>query len=705
MNYFFLIYILLSLISLNGYSQDRTTSPVRRTYNLTIDDTLISVSGKIQRALMINRSIPAPQLVFTEGDTAEIIVYNALSAETSLHWHGLILPNEQDGVPYLTTAPIQPGTTVTYRFPIVQNGTYWYHSHTGLQEQMGLYGAFIIRKRNAVPEKEYTLVLSDWSNEKPKQIHRSLHNATDWYAIGKGATQNYVASIREGYFSVKLENEMKRMLAMDVSDVFYNQFWVNGQPEQHFNDAHPGDTVRLRIINGSASTYFWIRYAAGKMKVVASDGKDVEPVAVDRFIIAVSETYDIRIVIPETGSAELIATSEDRTNSASVFLGNGTPLKNKPLPRLKYFEGMQMMNDMTTLSGNMTDMGMNMTNQQMDMNTVMYPEIADSNEQIVTLNYGMLRSPEKTTLPDSLWREMRFELTGNMNRYIWTLDNKTVSESDKILIRKGENVRIILYNNSMMRHPMHLHGHFFRVLNGSGDYSPLKNVLDIMPMETDTIEFAATESGDWFFHCHILYHMMSGMGRIFSYEDSPVNTQFEDPEKALKKLYKDDKEWHFMAHIDVATNGSDGELMYSNTRYRLDGEWRVGWMGDFETETHFSRFFGRKQFFAAYAGTDYRLRQEGIPQTKDNRQVFCAGLQYMLPFFIQTDFRVDHTGRMRLQFTREDLPLTSRIRLTAMYNTDREWMVGGRYILTKYLAISTHYDSDMKWGIGVKMTY
>lgn len=685
--------------------QVQSVLPKKITYHLNISDTLVTFGGKTKKAIAINGSIPAPTLYFTEGDTAEIHVHNLLNTETSIHWHGLILPNEQDGVPYLTTVPIKANSTFIYRFPIVQNGTYWYHSHTALQEQSGMYGAFIIHKRDEEPVNEYTVLLSDWGNENPKQIHRSLHNATDWYAIQKGATQNYAEATREGYLGTKLENEMKRMLAMDVSDVYYDKFLVNGSAEKSVPDFKPGDKVKLRIINGSASTYFWLNFAGGKITVVASDGKDLVPVEADRMIIAVSETYDVIVTIPDDGAYEFQATSEDRTRSASLFLGKGNPHFAPVIPRLKYFEGMQMMNDMTKLNGKMDDMGMNMTNQQMDMNTVMYPEIVDSNQKIVTLNYGMLRSPVKTVLPEGPWKEMHFELTGNMNRYVWTIDNKTVSESDKILIRKGENVRIVIYNNSMMRHPMHLHGHFFRVLNKAGDYSPLKNVLDIMPMETDTIEFAATESGDWFFHCHILYHMMSGMGRIFSYDDSIVNTQFKDPEKAIRKLYRDDKAFHFMAHIDLATNGSDGEIMFANTRYRFDLEWRLGLMGDYETEFHASELFGRNQFFAVYAGADFRNREGGLENTKDNRQVLCAGVQYMLPFFIWTDLRYDMAGKLRFQLSRHDFPLTDRIRIDAMVNTDREWMVGSRYILTKYFSVSAHYDSDMEFGMGFTITY
>ena len=241
-------------------------------------------------------------------------------------------------------------------------------------------------------------------------------------------------------------------------------------------------------------------------------------------------------------------TPEDRTKHASLWLGSGEKVAATKMKRPKYFAGMKMMNNMMDMKGNMIEMeGMKMENQIMDMNSVMYPEITgDENAQkgkkkdsghtmqmpnsnsmqemnmeaetsnIVSHNYTMLKAPEKTTLPEDPLKILKFDLTGNMNRYVWTLDNKTVSESDKILIKKGENVRIILYNNSMMRLPMHLHGHDFRLLNGQGEYAPMKNIIDIMPMERDTIEFNANVYGDWFFHCHILYHMMSGMGRVFT---------------------------------------------------------------------------------------------------------------------------------------------------------------------------------------------
>jgi FtsP/CotA-like multicopper oxidase with cupredoxin domain len=714
-------------------------------YDLYVRDTTVHFTGKEKNAYSVNGSIPMPELHFTEGDTAEIWVHNELNTETSIHWHGIILPNEQDGVPYLTTAPIKAGTSHLYKFPIVQNGTYWYHSHTGLQEQSGMYGAFIIHKRNEKPMPEYTIVLSDWTDMKPFEVHRRLHMANDWSAIRKasvqkGAVQSYGDAIVNRSFKTKVGNEWKRMLAMDVSDVYYDKFLTNGQPEITVPQFKAGDKVRIRIINGSSSTYFWMRWSGGKMDVVASDGMDVVPVPVDRFIIAVAETYDVILTIPSENIAfELQATSEDRIRSTSLWLGDGIKQLVAPLHPLKYFEGMQMMNDMIKMDGNLDDMGMNMSLQQMDMNVVMYPEITgplkekkdhkhmdmtngdqyNSNElsDIVTLNYNMLRSPVKTTLPEAKTTVYNFELTGNMNRYVWSINNKTVSETDKILIRKGENVRMILYNNSMMRHPMHLHGHFFRIVNGNGEYSPLKNVLDIMPMETDTIEFAATESGDWFFHCHILYHMMSGMGRIFTYENSPPNPQLPDPEKALKKLYADDREFHFMFQNDFATNGNDGEMMYMNTRWNLQAEWRLGYsdMHGYETETHFGRYIGKMQWLFPYVGFDWRYRKMemgeaehnlfGQTNTKDRRGAICFGLQYTLPMLIIADARVDTDGKLRVQLMREDIPLTKRLRLGLMYNSDFEYMAGLKYVLNQSFSLSAHYDSDMGLGFGFTLTY
>lgn len=733
------------------------TPPRTVRYDLYIADTIVTFGNKKKRAIAVNGQIPMPTLTFTEGDTAEIYVHNNLNEETSLHWHGLFLPNQYDGVPNLTQMPIKPHTTHLYKFPIIQHGTHWYHSHTELQEQIGMYGMFIMNKRKEWDIPTVPVILSEWTNMKPEEVHRSLHAATDWFAVQKGSTQSYSEAIRTGNFKTKVTNEWKRMNAMDLTDVYYDNFLINGKNQNELPQFKAGDKVRLRIANGGASDYFWLKYSGGKITVVATDGNDVEPVEVDRLIIAVSETYDVVVTIPENKSYEFLVTPEDRTKSASIWLGSGEKVPAVKMSRPKYFAGMKMMNDMMDMKGNMIEMeGMQMQNQIMDMNTVMYPEITGEEPQkksikttndhsdhtmqmpnnnsmqgmnmtaessnIVTLNYSMLRSPEKTTLPPGTTRELKFDLTGNMNRYVWTLDNKTVSESDKILIKKGENLRIILYNNSMMRHPMHLHGHDFRVLNGQGDYAPMKNIIDIMPMERDTIEFAATESGDWFFHCHILYHMMSGMGRIFSYENSPANPEIANPKFAQRKLFADDRMFHLMGRVGIESNGSDGEAMLANTRWKVSTLWHLGYhdMHGYESETMIGRYLGRMQWWFPYVGFDYHYKVEGGPKNifgseeknwfgqtsnKNNRKTIVAGIAYTLPMLFVADLRVDGDGKFRFQFGREDIPVSKRLRASMMINTDKEYMLGLRYIATKYISVSSHYDSDMGIGAGITFTY
>lgn len=737
-----------------------TEPPHTVRYDLYIADTIVNFSGKLKRAIAVNGQIPMPTLTFTEGDTAEIYVHNNLDEETSLHWHGLFLPNQYDGVPNLTQMPIKPHTTHLYKFPIIQHGTHWYHSHTGLQEQIGMYGAFIMNKRKEWDIPTIPVVLSEWIDMNPREVQRSLHAATDWFAVQKGSTQSYAEAIKQGQFKTKVANEWKRMNAMDLTDIYYDKFLINGKDQGEQPQFKAGDKVRLRIANGGASDYFWLSYAGGKITVVATDGNDVEPVEVDRLIIAVSETYDVVVTIPENKSYEFLVTPEDRTKHASLWLGSGEKVPATKMSRPKYFAGMKMMNDMMDMKGNMIEMeGMKMQNQVMDMNTVMYPEITGAEEtkkkkdtgdmnshdmhsmqmpnsnsmagmnmqsettDIVTLNYGMLRAPEKTTLPPGPLKELKFDLTGNMNRYVWTLDNKTVSESDKILIKKGENLRIVIFNNSMMRHPMHLHGHDFRVLNGQGENAPMKNIIDIMPMERDTIEFAATESGDWFFHCHILYHMMSGMGRVFSYENSPANPEVPDTALAKRKLFADDRMFHLMGKVGIESNGSDGEAMLANTRWKASTLWHLGYhdMHGYESETMIGRYLGRMQWWYPYIGFDYHYKKMnpdeknifgddsknmfGQVSNKEHRNTVVAGIAYTLPMLFTADARVDGDGKFRFQLSREDVPVTKRLRFSMMVNTDKEYMAGFRYIATKYISLSTHYDSDMGLGAGITLTY
>ncbi len=737
-------------------------------YDLYVKDTIVNFTGKNRRAIAVNGKLQAPTLYFTEGDTAEIYLHNQMKEKTGFHWHGVILPNEQDGVPYLTTKPVLPGETHLYKFKVSQNGTYWYHSHQGVQEQIGMNGILIFKKREGQESNknyaaEIPVLLGEWSDENPKNIMRRLHMGnTDWYAVKKNAVQSYWEAIKAKRFGTKLLNEGKRMEAMDVSDVYYEKFLINGQPSSDYSNLKAGDKVRLRVANGGSSTYFWLNYGGGKITVVGNDGNQVNPVEVDRLIVGISETYDIEVTIPENKSFEFRSTSEDRVGHASLWLGSGEKVEAPNLPRLMLFEGMKMMNDMMEMSGNMKPMNMEMGNQTMDMNEVMYPEIPESQRKMTAkhmnemmgikskekdekadeidhsnhddmqmdaqpsikrLSYNMLSAPEITELPSDNVKELNFTLEGNMSHYLWTLDNKTVTQTDKILIKKGEVLRIKMYNNSMMRHPMHLHGHDFRLLNSKGEYAPMKNVVDIMPMETNTIEFAANQDGDWFFHCHILYHMMAGMGRVFSYENSVPNPQLPNKEKAWKNFIKDNSMVSSMAMLEVASNRIHAETMTMfGPRWANINNFHSNWNFDhLEGSIKVGRYLGKFQWALPYVGfrtqkKHFEVNHHGMPVNPKkswfgqnvipkNNNAFILGVQYVLPWLVTADASVDHNGKVLMELSREDIPLSRRLRGSISVNSDKEFNTGLSYILQKWLSISGNYDSEMGWGAGLMLTY
>jgi CopA family copper-resistance protein len=778
-------------------------------YDLYVDDRLVNYTGKTRHAIGINGQIPAPTLRFNEGDTAVIHVHNQMKMETSIHWHGLLVPNQYDGVPYLTTAPVKAGGTYTFTFPLRQSGTYWYHSHTMLQEQSGLYGSIVVQPKEIKYEmKEYVLVLSDWIDEKPKEVLRYLKKAGEWYAVEKGATQSYGEAIAAGYFKDKVKQEWGRMPAMDVTDIFYNKFLMNGQEKNYFKDAKPGEVVRLRVINGSASSYFQLQYAGGPLQVIAADGINVQPFPVTKLEIATAETYDLLITVPAMGAAELRATSSDITGYTSGFFGGGEPMKAPDLPKLNYFQMMREMGSMGNMSGmsmggagqmkmdgpggqsmpgsqdmkggqdmkgmdmkgsqatpgkgkkdspaaagknpqGSQDMkGMNMQNGTMPAATTPSPPDRPMNMQEKgdmgmgslqdkgkdgmadmagmggmsgmsgmggggDFNYNMLRALHPTTLDSTKqWREIKLTLTGNMLRYIWSFDNKTLSVSDNIPIRKGENVRMTFTNTTMMRHPLHLHGHFFRLVNSQGAYSPMKHTFDIPSMGTVTIEFDANEEQDWFFHCHTLYHMMSGMARVISYEGSPQN---EFAKTDYKELKKEDNKLYPWLDLSVHSQATYLEANISNNKNALEFEGRATYTGNYETETHLLRYLDKRQFWAGFVGYDLRdnktLRGSSLEsgRNRDNninfRRQTEIGVYYLLPLLFRAELRTDLTGQPRLQLERRDLPLSSNVFMDIRANTDKEFNIGFRYMVRKYASLSTIYDNQYGWGAGLTFHY
>lgn len=778
-------------------------------YHLYIRDTIVNFTGKTRSAIAVNGQIPAPILYFTEGDTAKIYVHNRMDKEVSTHWHGILLPNRDDGVPYITTAPIKAGETHLFEFPIRQTGTFWYHSHTKLQEQAGLYGPIVIHKANAEKQPEEVLLLSDFTDIKHKEVMRLLKRKSDFFAIKKDAVQSYGQAVAKGHLWDKLKFEWMRMPSSDLTDVYYPRYLMHGLPQRSFPQYKKGDSIRLRIVNGSAATYFWLQFSGGKIRVMSADGSDVVPVEVDKLLIATAETYDVMIKIPNNGQYEFRATAQDIKGHSSAFFGTGPTIKVPDMPSMNYFKlmaetnkmmtqmrqmGMKMVMGLKMESKNMPspkmnelkgiekpmpmNMPMNMTgmmnndsgnmkhmnqdamsnNMQaeamggmkmnmpdtmpmkmnMKMNTTMTMsdtmpmkrrmmqqmammkqmkltgiDVPSGNGNDKVLSYDMLRQDTATALPaDRPWREIHLTLSGSMQRYVWSINGKTFSQLDeKVKIHKGENVRIYFTNATMMEHPMHLHGHFFRVVNAQGDHAPMKHTFNINPMGMTIIEFAATEEKDWFLHCHTLYHLAAGMATLISYAGTESDVQ-----QKYAAGYKDFKKEHgsqafLWADAQIHSQGNFVNLNYSGLNWQLRERWAMSWKGNYESETYLDRFLDKRKFFRAYIESDNRYTKAAngkdgtgtLPAKQTN--VAAVGMAYLLPLFVMADGRVDNKGDFRFQVSRQDFPLTKRIRLDALWNTDKEYEVGARYIIGRYFALSANYDSDYKWGAGISILY
>ncbi len=671
-------------------------------YDLNVNYKTLNVTGKDVKAMSLNDSIPGPTLRFREGDVARIRFHNLMDVPTSVHWHGILLPFRQDGVPYVTNPPIEPGETKEFEFTIKQSGTYWFHSHTGLQEQRGVYGSIVITPKDGErvsSDQDKVIVLSDWTDQNPNEILRTLKSGNDFYSLKKGTLQSLQGAAKKGALMGVYKRSLMRMPPMDISDVAYDAFFSNGRKEITI-PAKPGEKVRLRFINASTATYFNMRFSGGPVEIISSDGIDVQPVKVNNFLMTVAETYDLIVTVPENGSHEFRATAQDGSGHTSIFIGSGKRIlaPNVPKPNL-YKMNMSMDNGGGKMKGMSSEMGRTMDHSQMDMPTdssMGEMKGMDSKNERPSTPYEKLRSVGKSTLPkENPTREVVLNLTGDMERYVWSINGETLSADNMIRIRHGENVRFVLINKTMMHHPMHLHGHFFRVINGQGDYSPLKHTVDVAPLATQIIEFEANEYNDWFFHCHILYHAKAGMARVVSYEDKELDI---DLKKIRHKLYKDS--W-FPTIIGTAqSHMTDGTAIISNTKNILSTTWQVGWQNvdktDYDVEVAYDRYFNR--FFNIFGGVNL---------TNDSdRGIF--GVRYLLPFNVESSFRVDSVGEYRITLA-QIVQLTSRIGIFGDFEydteTEEEWLLGGKYILSKNIAITGQYHSDFGGGVGLEFRY
>lgn len=487
-------------------------------YTLTIERLPVNITGKPIEKITVNGSIPAPTLRFTEGDEAVIHVTNKMDEPTSIHWHGLILPGDMDGVTgFNGYEAIKPGTTFTYHFPIKQTGTYWYHSHTSGQEQDGLYGSIITSPKGKDPieaQRDYVIVLSDFSEEHSSDILANLKKSSDFYANARLTVSDFFTDINErgwdkAWKDAKDWGDM-RMMRTDLADVTGYTFLMNGKsPEQNWTGLFkPGEKVRLRFINASAMSFFDVRIPGLKMSVVQADGQNVEPVAVDEFRFAPAETYDVIVAPRDIKAYTIVAEPIDRTGFAVGTLATAEGMKGEmPSQRPRAVLSMADMN-MELMMKDDPDMEMTPADMISGWAKTGTPE----NEK--ALSYADLRYAGVQKDQRKPERTIDVRLGGNMERYIWTINEKKFSEAEPIRLKYGERVRLNFTNETMMAHPMHLHGMFVQLENGQPAAKlPNKHTVIVPPGGSYAVLVTADEIGEWAFHCHLLYHMASGMMR------------------------------------------------------------------------------------------------------------------------------------------------------------------------------------------------
>ncbi len=502
------------------------------TYRLSIDTLAVNFTGAPRQAMAINGSIPAPLLRFREGEEVEIHVTNNLAVDSSVHWHGFILPNAMDGVPDMTFPGIKPGATFTYRFTIGQSGTYWYHSHSGLQEQAGIYGPIIIDPATPDPvkhDRDYVVMLSDWTDEKPEQVLANLKKQSDYYNYNQRTVGDFFHDVGERGWRATLRDRRMwgkmRMTPTDIADVTGYSFLINGKTAEENWTAifKAGERIRLRFINGSAMSYFDVKIPGLRMQVVTADGQNVTPVTVDAFRLAVAETYDV-IVAPERDIPfTIFAQAMDRSGYARATLAPrlGMAAAIPPMDPRKLLTMADMgheMDGMGEMGANMHAMKQNATRHRMQDHK--QHDISAQPASPRVLRYDDLQSLDahSNRLPA---REIEVRLTGNMERYFWSINDRKYSEAEPIRLRYNERVRIKFVNQTMMTHPMHLHGHWMELDNGADAFKPRKHVISIAPGETVYFDLTADAVGDWAFHCHLLYHMATGMFRKLIVEPTP----------------------------------------------------------------------------------------------------------------------------------------------------------------------------------------
>ncbi|PND33497.1 copper oxidase [Achromobacter pulmonis] len=535
-------------------------------FHLEIGETPVNFTGAARVGTTVNGQVPAPLLRWREGDTVTLHVTNRLREQTSIHWHGILLPTEMDGVPGLSFPGIDPGQTFTYRFQVRQSGTYWYHSHSGFQEQTGLYGAIVIDPRRPDPiasDRDYTVLLSDWTDEDPMRLFNKLKIMPDYYNRIQPSVESLRAEARDkGWgpaLSERLMWEQMRMNPSDLADVSgaTYTFLTNGvTPAGNWTGLFkPGERIRLRFINGSAMTYFDVRIPGLKMTVVAADGQDVRPVDVDEFRIGVAETYDVIVEPRDERAYTIFSQAMDRSGYARATLAPRAGMQAE-IPELDRVQllGMMDMGMAHDMGGGGHDMGggsgagghgampgmdhgghgsgagqggmievKHPYPTERGVSNSMLPDVVstrlddpgvglrDNGRRVLT--YADLRSMREPPDNRPPSREIELHLTGTMERYMWSFNGVKYTDAKPIVLRYGERVRFVLVNDTMMTHPIHLHGLWSDLESPDGAFQVRKHTISLNPAQRLSYRVSADARGNWAYHCHLLYHMEAGMFR------------------------------------------------------------------------------------------------------------------------------------------------------------------------------------------------
>ena len=521
---------------------------------LAVSESHFTTGGRSAHAVTINGTLPAPLIRLKEGQNVQLVVHNLLKEDTSIHWHGLIVPFHMDGVPGISFPGIRPGETFTYEFPIRQSGTYWYHSHSGMQEAMGHYGPIVIDPAGADPvraDREHVIVLSDWSPVHPHKLMQRLKQMGGYYNMQKQTLAGLLKG-RDRSVKDRMDWGRMRMDPTDISDVTGStySYLVNGHgtAENWTGLFAPGERVRLRIVNASAMTNFNLRLPGLAMTVVQCDGQHVQPVETDEFQIAIAETYDVIVEPAEAKPYGLIAEAIDRSGLVRATLAPQVgmiapvpPLRQRPLLTMKDMgmdmSGMDMgHNGVIDLSqpanDGMAGHSMKMLDPSVAPQVPMGPGVAtlspmpadrtadrptgleDVDHRVLT--YADLKALEPNGDTRAPTRSLDIHLTANMERYMWSFDGVKLSDgAEPIAFRHMERVRVTLINDTMMPHPIHMHGHFFQLVTGEdAAANPRKHTVNVLPGGKVSFDLTADAIGDWAFHCHMLMHMHAGMMRV-----------------------------------------------------------------------------------------------------------------------------------------------------------------------------------------------